>query len=252
MKKFALFGHPIDHSLSPHIHHDFAAKHGILLSYIKIDPGMQGFTSAIKHFQQEGADGANITSPFKEEAVEICDELSDRAKLAKSVNTITFQQNGKIYGDNTDGIGLITDIQKNIGFSLASKRVLILGAGGAARGIIPAILDTSPAIITVANRTPSKAAQLAVEFHGIIGCGLEELKHHIYDVVINATNAAELKLPANILSNESLCYDLSYATSSPFLDWAKENGAAQAHNGYGMLKEQAFEAFKQWHKIHTK
>lgn len=249
MKKFAVFGHPIAHSLSPQIHQGFAEKHGLKISYNKIDPGPDGFVDAVKKFQKEGGFGANVTSPFKEQAYALCDTLSDRAKTAQSVNTLSFKPDGKIFGDNTDGIGLITDIQTNCGFSLSGKRILVLGAGGAARGIIPALLNTTPGSLTIANRTPSKAAAIATHNPGIVTCGFNELKQHVFDVILNATNTTP-QLPSNILSNESLCYDLNYIDQfSAFLDWGKQNNASLCKNGYGMLVEQAAEAFRLWHNM---
>lgn len=249
MKKFAVFGYPIAHSLSPQIHQGFAEPLNIEISYTKIDPGPDGFVDAVKAFQAAGAFGANVTSPFKEEAYQLCDSLSPRAKSAQSVNTLSFQKDGAISGDNTDGIGLATDIQKNCSYTLSGKRILVLGAGGAARGIIPALLDTVPASLTVTNRTPSKAAVIATQFPGIVTCGLNELKHHLFDVIINATNANPT-LPPDILSTESLCYDLNYTkNTTAFLKWAKENNAGLCKNGYGMLVEQAAEAFNLWHGV---
>ena len=249
MKKFAVFGHPITQSLSPQIHQEFAKEYNLKISYVKIDPGLDGFVDAVKKFQTDGASGANVTSPFKEEAYRLCDNLSTRAKTAQSVNTLSFQADGKIFGDNTDGIGLVIDIQNNNSFDLSEKRILILGAGGAARGIIPALIDTAPESLTISNRTPSKAALIAKQFPHIFTRGYKELKTHVFDVIINATNTNP-PLPSDILSKESLCYDLNYTEeTTPFLTWAKENEAMICKNGYGMLVEQAAEAFGLWHGI---
>ncbi len=254
MKRFALFGHPVEFSLSPKLHQEFASQFNIQISYDKIDPGLHGFVDAVKTFQASGADGANITSPFKEEAYKLCDELSERAKLSQAVNTFIFKRDGKIFGDNTDGAGLVRDILINIPYSLSGKSILIIGAGGASRGIIPALLNAMPASLTIANRTPEKASLLAVQFPGIITCGLNELKHHTYDVVINATSAhhnkTELELPPNILTTNSLCYDLSYSEKpTKFLEWAKQNNAQYCRDGYGMLIEAIAEIFKLWHGV---
>lgn len=254
MKKFALFGHPVEHSLSPQLHQKFALQFNISISYEKIDPGLHGFASALKIFQESGAVGANVTSPFKEEAYKLCNELSERAKISEAVNTIVFKPDRKIFGDNTDGAGLVTDIEKNIPYSLSGKHILIIGAGGATRGIMPSLIKSVPASITIANRTPQKAAQLATQFHGIITCGLNELKHHTYDVVINATSAhhnnTELELPPNILNKNSLCYDLTYADKpTKFLEWAKQNKAQYSKDGYGMLVEAIAEIFTIWHGV---
>lgn len=257
MKKFALFGHPVEHSLSPPLHQEFARQFNISISYEKIDPGPQGFAKALKIFQESGAYGANVTSPFKEEAYSLCDELSERAKISQAVNTIIFKPNRKIYGDNTDGAGLVKDIEKNIPYSLSGKHILIIGAGGATRGIIPSLIKSTPASITIANRTPQKAAQLATQFHDVIACGLNELKHHTYDIVINATsshhNNSELELPPNILNTNALCYDLSYADKpTQFLEWAKQNNAEYCIDGYGMLVEAIAEIFIIWHGVTPK
>lgn len=196
----------------------------------------------------------NVTVPFKSEAYKLCTILSIRAQRAQAVNTLKFFQNGDIYGDNTDGAGLIRDLSNNLGLSLSGIRILILGAGGATRGIVEPLINANPNLIRIANRTPERARAIAGEFAAlgpIIGGGLDELADEQFSFIINATSASlegEVpSLPTTALAPGAWCYDLMYSDHiTSFLTWSKEHGAAQIFDGLGMLVEQAAESFFLW------
>lgn len=250
--KLCVMGNPIQHSQSPWIHQQFAQQFGLALSYIKIEPEIHAFRKEIEQFKQDGGYGLNITSPFKPEAYLLASEHSKRAKIAKSVNTILFKADNTVFGDNTDGLGLLNDITKNLGFSLENKQILILGAGGAVRGILHPILSQSPSRVILANRTTENAQQLASEFksYGVVsGCGFGDLEHLKVDVVIDGTGFhSKLFLPETLtLSEESLCYDLKYSNKpTSLINWAAQKGCHRRFDGLGMLVEQAAEAFYLW------
>ena len=251
--RYAVMGNPIRHSKSPRIHSLFARQTGQNIEYsaIQVDPG--GLAQAIGNFQASGGKGLNITVPFKRTAWELMDELSDRARLAGAVNTILFR-NGCSYGDNTDGIGLVRDICDNHNTRLSGKEILLLGAGGAARGAVEPLLAENPARLVIANRTPDRAKSLAREFGElgeVSGCGLPALAGQQFNLVINAT-AASLAgevppLPPDLLTEGGWCYDMMYGPEpTPFLHWAKQHGASKTIDGLGMLVEQAAESFFLW------
>lgn len=253
MKQFAVIGNPIAHSKSPEIHAAFAAQFDIALHYAKLLADEGKFIPTATQFFERGS-GANVTVPFKEEALKFADELSQDAQLAGAVNTLS-RQDGSIKGDNTDGIGLVTDIQHNHGCTLVGKKVLIIGAGGAARGVILPIAREHPASITLANRTHSKATELAAnfsEYGSIESIELSQLSTP-YDIVINATSASlsgqGLELASDIFHSETLAYDMMYASQpSAFMQLANNNDA-NAVDGLGMLVEQAAKSFEIWHGI---
>ena len=255
--RYAVFGNPIAHSKSPLIHAEFARNTGEDLCYEAILAPLDGFKAAIEEFRAAGGRGANVTVPFKQEAFALCDELTPRARAAGAVNTLSFTADG-IHGDNTDGAGLVADIRDNHGFSLAGKRILLLGAGGAARGVILPLLAEKPASLILANRTPAKARELAAHFSGdgmsITGCGFADLAGQCFDVVINAT-AASLSLeapalPEGLYAPGSLAYDMVYGKGlTPFLTAARAQGAARVADGLGMLIEQAAAAFQVWRGV---
>lgn len=252
---YAVMGNPIAHSKSPIIHQEFAKQTGQTLEYLKILVPFDGFVAAVKDFQQRGGKGLNITVPFKLPAYNFVSELSARAKLVEAVNTIIFK-NDKIYGDNTDGIGFIRDITINQKFPIINKNILIIGAGGAAQGIIAPILAEKPKLLVIANRTPEKAVLLETKFSklGPITHKTFNELNSCYDLIINATSASlagEIPALSNKIINEnSFCYDLAYAAElTPFLQWAKQNQAAHAVDGLGMLVEQAAESFYLWRGI---
>ena len=254
--RYAVMGNPIQHSKSPRIHSLFAQQTGQNIEYsaIQVDPG--GLEQAIGNFQASGGKGLNITVPFKRTAWELMDELSERARLAGAVNTILFR-NGSSYGDNTDGIGLVRDIRDNHRIDLRGKNILLLGAGGAARGVLEPLLAENPARLVIANRTPDRAKSLAREFGElgeVSGCGLPALMGQRFELVINATAASlagEIPpLPVNLLTGDSYCYDMMYGMEpTPFMRWAEQHGAAKTVDGLGMLVEQAAESFYLWRGV---
>ena len=253
---YCVFGNPIAHSKSPVIHAAFAAQTGEDLRYEARLAAVDGFSAAISAFVAEGGRGANVTVPFKEEAWRLCDRLSERAARAGAVNTLHFADGG-IAGDNTDGAGLVRDISINLGQPLAGQRLLLLGAGGAARGVIAPLLAGQPTVLAIANRNADKARQLAAQFDDLAGAaeltgsGFDDLAGCDFDIVINATSASlsgdSLPLPAAIFASGSLAYDMMYGKGeTPFLALARRQGAARRADGLGMLVEQAAEAFALW------
>ena len=251
---YAVIGNPIKHSKSPQIHSAFAKQEGVEINYQRILAEPSQFKTSINQFIEAAGAGLNVTVPFKIEAFKACTNLNEYAASAKAVNTMSFSANGIWNGYNTDGIGLIADIKVNKQLTLSNKSILILGAGGATRGILLPLLQERPASITVANRTISKATQLANDFttHGSIeGCGFEHLENKNFDIVINATSASlsnELPaIPNHIVTKNSICYDLAYSDDpTPFLLWAKNQGVTCSFDGLGMLIEQAAESYYIW------
>ena len=256
LDRYAVFGHPIAHSKSPRIHSAFAAQTGQNMGYEAHLVPLDGLLQKINDFAATGGLGANITLPFKEEAYRIATQLSPQAQRAGAVNTLRFQ-NGHILGDNTDGVGLVRDLSLNKGIKLAGQRVLLLGAGGAARGVLQPLLQTHPSCLHIANRSENKAAQLAREFSdlgSISGAGYDSLLGQSFDLVINATSASlsgDLPpLPAGLFAPSAAAYDMMYgAKETSFLKFAREEGAALLADGLGMLIEQAAEAFFIWRGI---
>lgn len=254
---YAVMGNPVRHSKSPAIHREFARQRAIALEYSAIHVELGGFESALRAFRENGGRGLNITVPFKLEAYQLADRHSARAEQAGAVNTLRFEDDGSAYGDNTDGVGLLRDITANLNHPLVDQRVLILGAGGAVRGILDALLEQQPKELVVANRTVAKAKDLEKLFRpqgDIRGCGFEDLRGKRFDVVINAT-AASLKgdVPAvskDVLETDALAYDLMYGDKpTPFMIWAKGHGTTRTCDGLGMLVEQAAESFFVWHGV---
>lgn len=247
---YAVMGNPIAHSLSPLIHELFAAQKNITLNYIKIQIDESHFEEHVKDFFNHGGKGLNITLPCKERAFAMSDKQSPRCLKANAANTL-WMQSDKLYADNTDGIGLVRDLARF--HDLKAKRILILGAGGATRGIIAPLLDKKPTQLTIANRTLQKAQQLEIDFPEIDSSDFLTL-HSEYEIIINATSASvhqqPLLLPEQVLARKPFCYDLSYALNSttPFVAWARTNGC-ESKDGLGMLVEQAAESFFIWHGV---
>ncbi|MET0053145.1 MAG: shikimate dehydrogenase [Candidatus Thiodiazotropha sp.] len=257
MDNYAVIGNPIAHSKSPEIHSAFARQTGEAVNYQRILGDPEHFARDVRQFFAEGGQGLNVTVPFKEEAWRLADELSERAHSAGAVNTLIRLEDGRLRGDNTDGIGLVRDLSVNQGFRLRDKRLLILGAGGAVRGVMRPLLEEHPKRIIIANRTASKAFSLAsglAAYGQVAGCGLDELEGMQFDLIINGT-AAGLQgetppLPETILANGGWCYDMLYSAGpTPFQRWAREHQAARALDGLGMLVEQAAESFRLWRGI---
>ncbi len=259
--RYAVIGNPISHSKSPLIHAMFAEQTGEDISYEAIEAPLDGFAATIQRLRSEGYKGCNVTVPFKFEAYNIANELSERAQVAKAVNTLSFEGN-IIRGDNTDGAGLVRDIEQNIGKQLKEKRVLLMGAGGASYGVALPLLQTGCALAVV-NRTAEKALQMSVMFTGIAALTYEELAGLQFDVIINATSAvltdSEIPRPLSpfpaqgsrggIFAEGSLAYDMMYGRETPFMAFARSNGAAIIADGLGMLVEQAAEAFYIWRGV---
>jgi len=253
-KLFAVFGNPIGHSRSPQIHAIFAQQFNLDIEYRAIEAPLDGFVAAVTTFRNEGARGCNITVPFKQAAWELADNRSGRAEMAGAVNTFRFDDDGTIFGENTDGVGLLRDLTLNLDTTIFQKRILIVGAGGAVRGILGPLIEQAPKQLVLANRTVGKAVELAKIF-STIGpiepCGLNEMKDQQFDIVINGT-AASLSgevpsLPGTIFLDDSLAYDLMYANQpTAFMQWATAHGAAHVSDGLGMLVEQAAESFALW------
>jgi shikimate dehydrogenase len=255
MDRFAVFGNPVSHSLSPRIHAQFAAQTGRELNYEARLVPPDGFADAVRAFVAERGRGANVTLPFKLEARMLATRLSERAILADAVNCLDFRDGG-IAGDNTDGAGLVRDLAHNIGREVAGRRVLLLGAGGAARGVIAPLLALRPRELALANRSYSRAVELVARFSTIgpiRAFELEEIAGSAFDLVINSTSAglqgAMPPVTAANLAPGALAYDMVYGPASePFLAFARDAGA-EASDGLGMLVEQAAESFQVWHGL---
>lgn len=258
--RYAVIGHPIDHSRSPEIHLAFARTSDDDIRYERIDPGPEGFDEGATGFFASGGKGLNVTVPFKETAYQWCDRTGDAAGRAGVVNTLSVDASaGAIVGDNTDGVGLVRDLEENLGVTLSDTRVLLLGAGGAARGVVGPLLDAGPTTLTIANRTERRAHLIAGDFWDvgpIQAISFDELADEApFDRVINAT-AAGLgggvpPLPDDVLREGGVAYDLVYGDKAePFLTWARGAGAVIATDGLGMLVEQAAESFRIWRGVH--
>ena len=254
--RYAVFGNPIGHSKSPDIHNQFAAQTGQSLIYTAELIELDQFAESVTAFANNHGKGLNITVPFKQEAWQLATERSSRAERAGAVNTLLIKDN-TLFGDNTDGLGLVRDLIDNHNQNINNQHILIVGAGGAVRGVIEPILELKPAELVIANRTVEKAWQLAKDFSelgNISGCSLEALDAQHFDIVINGTSASlqdELPPLPNTLFNENACaYDMMYsAQPTPFMQWAKQNGAAHVYDGLGMLVEQAAESFRLWRGV---
>lgn len=257
--RYAVIGHPIAHSKSPRIHAAFAAQTGEALSYEALLAPLDDFAGTWAAFRAAGGRGANVTVPFKEAAWALCDVRSRQAEQAGAVNTLMVASDGRLLGDNTDGVGLVRDISVNAGWPLSGARVLLLGAGGAARGVIGPLLAAGAALVQVANRTPAKAEVLAALFSGdgdVRACALADLAvatEAAFDVIINATSASlqgeRVSLAAGCFHADTAAYDMMYGRETPFLAWAREQGLARRRDGLGMLVEQAAEAFFIWRQV---
>lgn len=255
--RYAVIGNPIAHSKSPRIHGIFACQTNQDLSYEALLAPLEDFAGTLQRFVADGGRGCNITVPFKEQAFQLAQSLTPRARAAGAVNTLSVES-GKLLGDNTDGAGLLADITRNLGVDIGGKRVLLLGAGGAARGVVLPLLEHAPAALTIANRTAEKAELLAREFAALApaipltGGGYDALADQSFDLLINATSAglsdSALPLAANAFATGALAYDMVYGRETPFLRHAAASGARCA-DGLGMLVEQAAEAFFVWRGV---
>lgn len=256
MDRYAVIGNPISHTKSPLIHGSFARQTGQQLEYGAIEGPLGGLRQAVLDFRAQGGRGMNVTAPFKLDAFGLATDRLERAELAGATNALKFEGE-RILADNFDGVGLVNDIQRNLGCALAGKRVLLLGAGGAARGALLPFLAQRPAELVIANRTTARATELATRFAAagrVIGCGYADLAGETFDVVVNATSAslkAELPpLPAEAFTRCVLAYELAYGKGlTPFLRLARGAGVERLADGVGMLVEQAAEAFVWWRGV---
>jgi shikimate dehydrogenase len=257
---YAVVGNPVAHSKSPLIHQAFAQQCAQNISYERVLAPLDGFKAAIAVLVEQGYKGVNITVPFKLEAFALATQLSARARAAGAVNTLLLNDDGEILGDNTDGAGLVRDIEHNLHFAIAGKRILLLGAGGAAQGVLNPLLACAPASLLISNRTLDKAKNMAekgvsvaqLQSTTLRACALDALHGLTFDLVINATSTgltdSLLALPEDIFASNCLAYDMMYGCETPFMAFARSHGA-QVSDGLGMLVEQAAEAFYLWRGV---
>jgi shikimate dehydrogenase len=247
--RYALVGNPVGHSKSPRIHAEFARATGQDLDYGLIEAPLDGFAQAVEGFRAAGGRGLNVTLPFKQQAFAMCTRVSERARLAGVANTLVLDQD---LCDNTDGIGLVRDVSENLAFGLRNQNVLLLGAGGAAQGVIGALLEAGVRRLVIANRTVPKATALAERFAGISASSYEALAGEAFDVVINATSAGlsdeSPLIPPSVIHRKTLAYEMVYGRDTPFLAAARRAGA-RVSDGLGMLVEQAAESFFLWRGV---
>jgi shikimate dehydrogenase len=247
--RYAVIGNPVAHSKSPWIHAEFARATGQDIDYGRIEAPLDGFAQAVERFRAGGGKGLNVTVPFKQQAFALCRDASERARVAKAANTLVLDRS---FCDNTDGVGLVRDLTANLGLTLKGKRLLLLGAGGAAQSVVGALLEAGAAQLAIANRTVAKALELAARFPGASGCGYEALSGRSFDMVINATSAgladAAPPLPRGLLNDSTLAYEMVYGRETPFLAAARKAGAPTC-DGLGMLVEQAAESFFIWRGV---
>ena len=254
--RYAVIGHPVSHSWSPFIHGMFAKQTEQTITYSRIEAAPEDFERHVGAFFQTGGKGLNVTVPHKQVAAFVARYRSPRAEIAGAVNTLICKDDG-VHGDNTDGAGLMTDLTRNLSFDLHNVRVLILGAGGAARGVLGPLLAAAPEYLEIANRNASRAAELAKEFANlgeIKGCGFDAISEQHFDLILNATSASLQDLvppvPHKAISPTTLCYDMAYGKGdTAFTRWAKSVGAGRAECGWGMLVEQAAESFYLWRGV---
>ncbi len=253
--RYAVIGNPVAHSRSPRIHAAFARQAGQALSYERLLAPLGAFAQTVRAFQAAGGRGANVTVPFKEEAFELATHHSTRALAAGAVNTLRFDDDGGIYGDNTDGAGLVRDLSINHGIALRDARILLIGAGGAARGVVGPLLDARPSALVVANRTVDKAVAIAARFAPHVeACGFDALAERRFDLLINATSASLAgqlpPLPDELYTHADVAYDMMYgAAPTLFLQHAAQRSTPRCIDGLGMLVEQAAESFLVWRGV---
>ncbi len=255
--RYAVIGNPIEHSKSPQIHTEFARQTGQDLLYTRILGHPDRFSDDVAEFLDAGGRGLNVTVPFKEDAWQLVDQRSERAEIAGAVNTLILLDEGGLRGDNTDGVGLVRDLEQNHGFTLAGRSILLLGAGGASRGVLRPLLEARPERLVIANRTASKAVQLAegvAAMGDVAGCGFDELSGDGFDLIINGTAAGLTgevpPIPRDCLNPGGGTYDMMYGDRpTAFVEWGLAHGAARAMDGLGMLVEQAAESFFLWRGV---
>jgi len=260
-ERYAVIGNPVAHSRSPEIHAAFARATGQPIEYGRLLAPLDGFSGTVQRFRNEGGRGANVTVPFKEEAWRLAEQtgtLSARARAAQAVNTLRFDSSG-LFGDNTDGAGLVADLQLNLATPLTGRRILLIGAGGAARGVLHPLLAQHPARLVLANRTLERARELVAtvapaDVDVVRASALDDLRGGQFDVIVNATSASlageSLRLPPGLFAPGALAYDMMYSSAdTAFMAWARDHGAGRIHDGLGMLVEQAAESFFLWRGV---
>lgn len=253
---YGLFGYPVHHSWSPFIHGMFAKQAGHDMIYRLFESPPERFRSEVLTFLGGEGRGANVTLPHKQAATELVNELTPRAQMADAINTIV-RRDGRLLGDNTDGAGLVTDLTSNLGLTWSAPKILLLGAGGAARGAIGPLMSLKPAELVIANRTAERARELAAAFADLgptSGCEFSGLPDRSFDLIVNATSASlrgEVPvIPIGVVDSGTTCYDMAYGVGdTAFVAWAKRLGAGRAEQGWGMLVEQAAEAFELWRGV---
>ncbi len=250
--RYAVIGHPVAHSKSPWIHAEFARQTRQNLEYLSIEAPLEGFERTLDEFRAAGGRGANVTLPFKDRAFRFCREaVAERARAVGVVNTLIFEKN-TVRGDNTDGVGLLRDLTVNLGREIGGRRILLMGAGGAAQGVLAPLIEAGPQRLVVANRSADKARSLALRYGACAGGGYDEFRGEQFDLLINATSAGLAgqapPLTAAAFAPGALGYDMVYGRDTPFLALARAAGAA-AHDGSGMLVEQAAESFFIWRGV---
>lgn len=257
MDRYAVVGHPISHSRSPWIHSQFAAQTGQAMQYTAIDVDPEQFEASIAQFFDQGGSGLNITVPFKERACAMAQRRSPAVEACSAANTLYLDADKVLCAENTDGQGLLRDLLENFGARVTNARILLLGAGGAVRGVLPALLEQGPAHISILNRSQEKAVLLAEQFQSdvpITACTIDRPFDASFDLIINGTSAGlkgELPvIPAGAVHEQTWCYDMVYGKGeTAFVQWAKQAGAARAIDGVGMLVEQAARAFSIWRGV---
>jgi len=253
---YGLFGYPVQHSWSPFIHGMFAKQTGQDMEYRLFESPPERFRSGVLEFFRTGGSGVNVTVPHKRAATDLVNELTPRAQVADAINTIV-RRDESLVGDNTDGAGLLADLTRNLRLSLSSPRILLLGAGGAARGVLGPLLELKPRLLVVANRTAERAIEVAEDFAylgPVSGCEFAKLENQRFDLIVNATSASLRgdvpAIPAGVVDSLTTCYDMAYGSGdTAFVTWAKARGAGRAEQGWGMLVEQAAEAFFLWRRV---
>lgn len=251
--RYAVIGNPVAHSKSPWIHAEFARATGQRIEYGRIEAPLEAFARTVAAFRAAGGRGCNVTLPFKAEAYALATDPTPRARAARAANTLRFDDGGDgVAADNTDGAGLVNDLERNLRRPIAGQRVLLMGAGGAAQGVLGPLLEARPAALVVANRTAGRARELAARFPGSRGGGYDALAGERFDLVVNATSAGlageAAPLPGGVFAPGALAYDMVYGRDTPFLAAARAAGAATA-DGLGMLVEQAAESFFFWRGV---
>jgi len=254
--KYAVIGYPVAHSWSPFIHGLFAKQTGHAITYSRLEVAPEALNERVVEFFAADGKGLNVTLPHKQAACLIARERTPRAEMAGAVNTLVLRNNN-VFGDNTDGAGLIADLTRNLAFALQGTRILVLGAGGAARGVLGPLLEADPEYLEIANRNDERAAELAHEFSTlgtVHGCGFDAIADSTFDLVLNATSASLQDtippIPPQVIGPTTLCYDMAYGRGdTAFTRWAKSAGAGRAETGWGMLVEQAAESFLLWRGV---